>query len=487
MRLKESLTKAAPILLSAALFQLAFPPLRLGLLAFVGLAPWLASLKGLDGRQALKSGYCFGVLFGLGQMLWLQDLVAHWVGNWLMGLIPLVLASLFLACYFALFAWLAAKAWELEAPWMIPLLWAGVEVLRSFLPTVAFPWGLLATPLTPFPVLCQLAWFGSIYGASAWVAMANVLIARFLVGQPFVGLRAHLMAWIVLLATSIVRYGAPFEGTLTTVTVGQLGVDMAFGTPSERELGASQAVDALYLAASMQKATLLVLPEGLMETNGTWPPPKRFKLGDRPAVLLGGRRGKDPTYQSAFAYDGTWQYADKTRLVVFGEYVPLRGLLPIADAFQLPGGDLTPGDQVKTIEVAGIKVGALLCFEGLFSDIAQTHAAQGAQLLAQMSIDDWYMGTAAPDQLKDAATWRAIECGLPLVRSACLGYTLAVDQRGRVLSEAPLGKRVPLHAELKIPAKADLFPLARWSPPLFGLCLLLPFLGPFRRRLRQSD
>ena len=108
---------------------------------------------------------------------------------------------------------------------------------------------------------------------------------------------------------------------------------------------------------------------------------------------------------------------------------------------------------------------------------------QIAQLLAVMSIDDWYMGSAAPEQLRMAAVWRAVETGLPLVRSASLGYSLAVDARGNVLAEAPLGKRFPLRVELDIPQKADLFPPVNVFPWLAAAsCVAAPLAAAFRLR-----
>src|SRR5262249_32003050 len=144
------------------------------------------------------------------------------------------------------------------------------------------------------------------------------------------------------------------------------------------------------------------------------------------------------TYQSAFSFDGSkWEHADKNRLVIFGEFVPFRDSW-IIKQFGLAQGDLTPGQTLGTLDIKGTKVGPLICFEGLFPDLAYRQALAGSRLLAIISIDDWYMGTAAPDQLKSEAVWRAVETGLPLVRSASLGYSLAVDQRGRIVSEAPL-------------------------------------------------
>ncbi|MCH8273510.1 MAG: hypothetical protein IH851_01825, partial [Armatimonadetes bacterium] len=145
-----------------------------------------------------------------------------------------------------------------------------------------------------------------------------------------------------------------------------------------------------------------------------------------------------------------WQYADKTRLVIFGEYVPFRDRLGFLGGFNLPAGDLQPGSEVTTLEVGGIRVGSLLCFEALFEEVAREHAANGAELLAVMSLDDWYQRTGAIEMLKAAAVLRAVENRLPVVRSAPLGPSLIVDERGRILAEAAVGETTAVRAEVTL-------------------------------------
>ena len=214
-----------------------------------------------------------------------------------------------------------------------------------------------------------------------------------------------------------------------------------------------------------------------MSDSVQFPPITPFSLPNDVAVLFGGRRGRTPQFQTAFAFDhGRWAFADKSRLVVFGEYVPGRDYIPFLSSFKVPSGDLRAAEKVSAVKVAGITVGPLICFEALFWDVAHAQSENGAQLLAVMSLDDWYIGTSAPEQLKLGSVWRAIETGLPVVRSASLGYTMAVDQRGRVLGEAPLGHLSWVVADLVIertplnnPARA-VFP---WVGGIFPFAFLV--------------
>ena len=164
------------------------------------------------------------------------------------------------------------------------------------------------------------------------------------------------------------------------------------------------------------------------------------------------------------------EFIDKTRLVIFGEFVPGRSWLPFLKSFNLPSGDLSAGATVQALDTSGIRVGPVICFEGLFPDIAMKQRMNGAQLLAVLSVDDWYMGTGAPEQLRSGSVFRAIETGLPLVRSASQGYSMVVDPRGHVITEAPLTKPQAITLDLPLPNPAQGEPPTRY---LFSLIALL--------------
>jgi apolipoprotein N-acyltransferase len=148
--------------------------------------------------------------------------------------------------------------------------------------------------------------------------------------------------------------------------------------------------------------------------------------------------------------------------------------LEFLQGFNLPAGDLQAAQEVKSIDIAGMRVGPMICFEALFPDIAWRQAMNGSNLLAVMSIDDWYVGTGAPRILRQASTMRAIENGLPMVRSATLGYSFAVDQRGRLITEAPFGEVVALRAEVTVPEVGS--ERSPWKP-IFPLICFASLIG----------
>ena len=160
--------------------------------------------------------------------------------------------------------------------------------------------------------------------------------------------------------------------------------------------------------------------------------------------------------------------------MIFGEFVPARDYIPFLKAFNIPTGDLSAGDHgTQALTLGGLRVGPVICFEGMFPDIAYKQARNGARLLAVISNDDWYIGTPAPDQARLASIWRAVETGLPLVRAASLGYSMAVDGQGRVIAHAPVGRPFPLQVNVPVPLQA---PDDRWLP-VFPCLALIVFVG----------
>lgn len=485
------LVKAWPVAASIAMLVLAFPPFNFSLLAFVALVPWLKSLKDTDPKGAFRSGVLFGVLFWLHQLFFLVPFVGRWTESWVLGSIPWLLGPVIGCWYFAGLAWLIQRAFVTGRPWLVPFAWVAVEAGRSYFPMLAFPWGLISTPLWIAPQLIQSAALGTQFLTSGWVAFVNVFVMLLFdgIGRQRL-LRYGLWAFAPILLSTW-RYTQVQEGQPMTIMVGQPGLDFAFGSPEKIERDLPNTLEALAATAEAKGVKLLILPEGLARTPTVIPPEHPFIRLPRVPTLFGMSRidGGDAVFQSAYGYEnGRWQIADKTRLVVFGEYVPFREYIPFLDAMRLPSGDILVGDKTTAMDLGGIRVGPIICFEALFPNIADAQVRNGAQLLAVISIDDWYMGTNAPEQLTANAIFRAVESGLPLVRSATLGTTLSVTARGQIVDLAEMRKPFGLETTLLIPSRSDSFPFRRLVPWLSLPAVLWILAEPIiRKRRRQRD
>lgn len=427
------------------LHALAFPPFGLMLLVFVSLVPLLYAVRGATGKQAFWRGNLFGIAFGLPNMFWLMTFVGKWTSSVLLGAVPWLLVCLAFALYFGLFGWLARKAWLIDYPWMIPLCWAAVEVFRSKVPFLFYPWSLSGASLFKLPMLLQSAhWLGEFF-VGAWIVGVSTFVTMIFLKEEYRPRKVWLfaVASVLVLLFSVASYQRPYSNKTLTLAAVQPGVDLAFTPVGQQPAQLAEKVPDALSVASSRSRHLTVLPEGIARwSEGDAAPTMPFDVEGIGNVVLGGQRSDDVvSYQSAFGFDGeTWSHADKTRLVIFGEYVPFRSRLPFLDAFGLPDTDLAPGREVGTLTLGDLKVGPVLCFEALFEEVSRVSADNGADVLAVMSIDDWYQGTGAIDALIAGSVMRAIENGLPLVRSAPLGPSMIISPKGDIIASSDIGE-----------------------------------------------
>jgi apolipoprotein N-acyltransferase len=158
-------------------------------------------------------------------------------------------------------------------------------------------------------------------------------------------------------------------------------------------------------------------------------------FGGAPA---GGRR-----FNSLYLVDegGVRGRYDKRRLVPVIERNPLASSRVLARLGDTSSYDV--GAPAPPLDAEGVRVGALICFESAFADVARAQRRGGAELLVNATNDAWlgvgFPGRAARAQHEAHAVLRAIETGAPVVRSANGGRSAWIDARGRVTRVAEGG------------------------------------------------
>jgi apolipoprotein N-acyltransferase len=162
--------------------------------------------------------------------------------------------------------------------------------------------------------------------------------------------------------------------------------------------------------------------------------------------------------------------ADKTHLVPFGEYLPFNGLLTalgLRQFVQAPGG-FTPALTRQMMRVAGLPpIAPLICYEAIFPSEVMPDDPERPGLILNVTNDAWFGLTPGPSQHFAQARLRAIEQGLPLVRSANNGISAILDGMGREIALLPLG----ISGVIDGPLPAAL------APPLFAQLPAFPWAG----------
>ena len=124
----------------------------------------------------------------------------------------------------------------------------------------------------------------------------------------------------------------------------------------------------------------------------------------------------------------------KMKLVPFGEAIPFETVIPFLREVDFGEADFWPGSERVVFETPKGSFAVLICYESTFPRLARRFAADGAELLVNITNDVWYGETSMPFQHASMAVMRAVENRRSLARSANSGVSMLVDPHGRVLA-----------------------------------------------------
>ena len=164
-------------------------------------------------------------------------------------------------------------------------------------------------------------------------------------------------------------------------------------------------------------------------------------------------------YNSAYIIDHSEKsrmFYDKIKLVPFGEYNPFKKLINFEKMTDGPL-DFSNGQGVNTfyLSKANYNIGLLICYEIIFS--GQVVNGTRPDILINITNDAWYGDTFGPIQHLASARARAIEEGLPVVRSANTGISAVIDGNGRFIERLEIGKEGVLDIYVPITDKRTIF------------------------------
>ncbi len=209
-------------------------------------------------------------------------------------------------------------------------------------------------------------------------------------------------------------------------------------------------------------------------------------IGPRDLLLAGGMEvATPPPGVAAAAYNSLYVLGpgapaariigryDKAHLVPYGEYLPMRPFLTALGLSRLvPGeGDILAGPGPRTLDLPGFgRMGGQICYEIVFSGEVVDRANRPDFIFAP-SNDAWF-GAWGPPQHFAQARLRALEEGLPVIRSTPTGITGVIDAQGRVVARLPQYEEGVI--DTRLPPAAAATPFARFGNLLpFAFALLL--------------
>ena len=497
-----------------ALLAGALPPIDVMPLIFVAFAGLLWLDEGSAGHCAsARLGYVFGLGFFVAGLYWVAaalfvDITSFW---WALPFAVLGLPA-FLAVWPA--AALLATALGAARLSLSPLArvclfavaWSIAEWIRGHFLT-GLPWNLVGYVWSggfpgSLPVLQSVSWVG-IYGLSFVTVPAASLPA--LLGTPS------------LRPLSALRRQAPLLGALIILVVlaGSGAARLAFSPPRSTDIWLRLVQPSIPETLKWDPAAAETNFQRLIELSSSradhplaavlWPEAAASFLIERDAarraaiaavapkdgyVITGALRANPPPAPpaqiwnsiEAVDHDGAIRASyDKAHLVPFGEYVPLRDVLPLKKI--TPGMiDLSAGPGPRTIALPGLPSFApLVCYEAIFPGAVIDPVTRPNWIL-NVTNDAWYGRSSGPFQHFAIARTRAIEEGLPLVRVANNGISGVVDPVGRIVART--GLDAIGYADIALPEEGPRTLYSRAGDWAF-LALLIAGLIPVLSRLRR--
>lgn len=433
--------------LSAVLLGLSYPKSNLWILAWCAFVPLFYSIDKQRPGKTLLLSFLSGFLFFALTLSWVVHVTVP-------GMFVL---SAYLALTFAVFCLVynfmreKLKSWQVLS--FVPALWVLLEFTRSHALT-GFPWALLGYSQAPNLMAIQAADIFGAAGVSFMVVFVNIflfeLFHNYGTQKPFVDHEVLIPFLIILcwLAYGAYRLHEPVVkrcALKVAVVQGNISQDIKWVTSFQDKIFKKYKL-LTELVALKDEPDLVVWPEtsfpDYLVSNENDGPLKDMAMGIKTPLLAGSiRLEKMRYYNSALLYSDVGKIRgvyDKIHLVPFGEYIPMRRLLPFVERI-LPIEDFTAGSRYEIFSVAGsacrgIKFGVLICFEDIFGEMSRQFVRRGADFLVNMTNDAWFGDTASPYQHMQASVLRAVENRVYVLRAANTGVSCFIDDTGRVFN-----------------------------------------------------
>ena len=488
-------------LLAGAATALALPPFHL-LPGLLGFAFWLHLLtRTTHRRDAFLLGWWFGFGHFVVGLYWIA--IAFFTDAEKFGALALP-AVLLLCAVMAVFPAIAALIFctfrprhPLAKALLLAVAWTIGEWLRAqFL--WGFPWNLIGYAWIGVLPVAQLAAYVGVYGQG----LITVAVAGFWLTlvvsrdrQRWIGPGLSILVIAAAFALGSVRIGWSEVGLHPDVRLRLVQANIDQHHKWDPELRADSFRRHLQLSAQgtgdgAPEPTLVIWPEtasAYVLDEDTVAREVIAEVTPKDGHLLTGFNRFDLSGEPKRAWNSLAvlndqgeidAVYDKHRLVPFGEFLPWRGVLSRIGLEKITAGsiDFQPGAGPVTLEVGDLPAfSPLICYEAIFTAEVVSEERRPAWLL-NITNDAWFGRSSGPYQHLAMARMRAIEEGLPLVRSANTGISAVVDPYGFVSAQLGLGETGVLDASLPTALNEPTI-YARWPVAAFlSLVVIVLFL-----------
>ena len=451
----------------------------IGFLQWIAMIPAAAAILSIanDERVRFRGLYGYGVFY----FMCYYPVVYHWFINlypldFIEGMTPMSAIAVVLAGVFGLSAIQAvmggivfivvgacfrtrlAKRFFLLKPLAAAGAWAVLEWTQT-LGWIGVPWGRLAIGQAAYSVGIQTASLFGSYFISFLIVAVNFLIVcaveHFAVGER----KTFRLSLILASAAIVFHYGAgaalyfldpetsETEPIKVAAVQGNISSNEKWGVSSSYKC--FEVYGRLSREAAENGADMILWPESAIPFSideGEYAHNYLVSLAKScgvPIIAGGFMNGEERGEYNALVCfmpngDVLESFYAKRHLVPFGEYVPMEKLIntlipPLGDLV-MGGYTIIPGKGAQLMEINGLTVGGLICFDSIYEALALDSIREGAEVIFLSTNDSWFTDSAALDMHNAQAKLRAVECGRYVVRAANTGISSVITPRGDMIS-----------------------------------------------------
>ena len=451
--------------------------------------------------EAMKFGYMFGFGFYLSNLYWISFGVSVYIDEFWWA-IPFALFGLpaFMAIFTSI---IALISWQVRDSkifhFLFCFIWVFIEWVISWIFT-GLPWAVVGYALSNWLILVQFASIFGIFGLSFVVIYIGSTPYNFLCTKLDIEKNNFYIRVLtsVVLVISILVYGYlrleanPTEYTNISARLVQPSIpQIAKWEPEAFWKNLDLQID---LSKQEGNPDLIIWSEAALTVPYNIKPVLKEILSvftnDEQILLTGGVSDNNKTGDDVELYSSliginrsatkVFEYY-KSHLVPFGEYMPLKNILPLK---KITHGlvDYTEGKRKSVIiKKFDLVVWPLICYESIFPYEVRVSNTK-VDLIINVTNDTWYGNSSGVYQHFEISRMRAIENGLPMLRVANNGISAFIDPVGRVLGKTELNEVTIL--ENFIPIKLSCETLFSKHPlwiVLLGMyfVLILQLIGKF--------
>lgn len=453
---------------SGILVARTFAPNDLWFLLPIGFAIWWAGTHKRSLSDYLMFSFAFSIGFWFTHISWLA----------LIGIDAYILLALLMSLIYGLSGYLMYLVRNLPFVFLwYATIFIFIESITDYIPFGGFPWGKIAYVSANAP-WSQLMQFGSAPLVTFFILLMAILIipaVGFAIQKAFIPSFVFIIIIVALnLSVDNIKESDISKTDSIDLAIIQGSVPRSGLLFNEQKLEVlkyhSRETTAL-LEDNTKNVDLILWPENAIDVD----PNKNIEAYEEITKVL--NKYQIPILSGAVLQlqkglsnsvvlwspesNQIVQEYKKSQLVPFGEYLPFRELLSkYIKRFELIPQDFQPGTSSNNINVEGIQISPIVCFEIAWNKTLIDQIDTGGEVISIHTNNATYAFSNQLDQQFTMSRLRAKEMGRQVVISATTGISAHIDRTGEILWQSK--EFVPQSQIVEANLYSDITPAVRF-------------------------